>query len=88
MYLRLLWGRWWRLWEELEKLPREARWLVVCAYCHRGRNPDGAWDELPPFLTHRQYAGLEITHGACPACETRVLAVESASGPGTRPGNM
>jgi hypothetical protein len=46
--------------------------LPVCAWCKRIRDKDGRWESLEQYL--RGNGGLEISHGVCPECATKLKA--------------
>jgi PAS domain S-box-containing protein len=40
--------------------------LPICAFCHKIRKPDGAWERLETYIRNRTEA--DFTHGFCPEC--------------------
>jgi PAS domain S-box-containing protein len=40
--------------------------LPICSYCHRIRDDQNYWSRLEIYL--REHAGVEVSHGICPAC--------------------
>jgi hypothetical protein len=71
---RDVWLRWRLTWKQLRDVPRDQRWLPLCSTCHRFRDCQGEWQELPPGMSgHLRLDGpLQVTHGICPDCDAMV----------------
>ncbi|HSG92000.1 MAG TPA: hypothetical protein VLA56_22490 [Pseudomonadales bacterium] len=52
------------------------RLMPICAGCHQVRNEEGYWEDVFSYL--RQRSPVLATHGICPACLERELAVLDA----------
>jgi len=46
--------------------------LPVCAWCHQVRDEAGHWHSLEVYV--EQHAGVQVTHGICPACNAGLRA--------------
>ena len=46
--------------------------LPICAYCHKIRNDEGAWNQLEHYI--RENSDAEFSHGICPDCLENELA--------------
>ena len=44
--------------------------LPICAACKRIRNDQGYWEQVEAYF--REHAGVEFTHGICPACRQKL----------------
>ena len=49
--------------------------LPVCAGCKKIQEADGRWQVLEDFL--KAHANVELTHGFCPECESRLYGTHS-----------
>ena len=49
--------------------------LPVCAGCKKIQEADGRWQILEDFL--KAHANVELTHGFCPECESRLYGTHS-----------
>lgn len=49
--------------------------LPVCAGCKKIQEADGRWQALEDFL--KAHANVELTHGFCPECESRLYGTHS-----------
>jgi len=49
--------------------------LPVCAGCKKIQEADGRWQGLEDFL--KEHANVELTHGFCPDCESRLYGTHS-----------
>ena len=49
--------------------------LPVCAGCKKIQEADGRWQGLEDFL--KEHANVELTHGFCPECESRLYGTHS-----------
>ena len=41
--------------------------LPICAFCKKIRRPDGVWEPIEVYITHRSAA--QFSHGLCEACD-------------------
>ncbi|MDR4497577.1 MAG: hypothetical protein MRK02_06595 [Candidatus Scalindua sp.] len=41
--------------------------LPICSFCKKIRRPDGVWEQIEIYVSHRSAA--EFSHGFCEACE-------------------
>jgi CheY-like chemotaxis protein len=49
--------------------------LPICAGCKKIQEADGHWQGLEDFL--KAHANVELTHGFCPECESRLYGTHS-----------
>jgi hypothetical protein len=47
--------------------------LPVCAWCKKVRDDGGYWEQIEKYISSRTRASF--THGICPDCKDRFLAV-------------
>jgi hypothetical protein len=52
--------------------------LETCAYCHRVKMPNGAWEHVEVYFIRHYPVGMQ--RGTCPACQQMLADVASASG--------
>jgi tetratricopeptide (TPR) repeat protein len=50
----------------LDHLLHQDDFLVLCGWCHRVRDREGAWLPIGHFLP--DHSSLQVTHGICPTC--------------------
>jgi len=54
--------------------------LPICANCRNVRDDEGYWRQIDEYLHSR--AGVQFTHGLCPACAEKLYGPDAAAAPG------
>lgn len=48
--------------------------IPVCSWCSKVRDDEGFWNGLVEYMA--RHAGVQVSHGICPSCESRLEADE------------